>query len=433
MLKGHLQIELKDEKTKKVQVYEQDNMVTNAVASLLGIASNVSPYNNMMQNLIPIAKRALGGLFLFDGNLEEDPDNIHFPMDVHLVGCAGRVSNTVSKIIGSFNSAETHRTDTGYVSVWDFSTSQANGTIASLALTDYKCGEDPFYNTFATNSSINTDRSYTPLCIDSEKGIAYFYSGGKVYTKQLFSHIIRVASPYFGEEEELCDLNLTDPTHRNWSISNGYDGYLYAIYCPSHSKKETATIRVKKYKISDFSFKEESDQTFAVNNISPSGSSSPSYYLNENCVVSRGYLYIVQYNGECIYKINLSNTVDVKELKFGNCYVSSIFPRYNGGVLGWLRWTGTTGSGSKTTYYSPAIIYPDGKYKYKEESTATSSSSNYSYIGVEADNLFVAYPSSSYIYLSYMKNYLGTICNLSSPIVKTSAQSMKVTYTLTDV
>ena len=79
MLKGHLQIELKDEKTKKVQVYEQDNMVTNAVASLLGIASNVSPYNNMMQSLIPIAKRALGGLFLFDGNLEEDPDNIHFP------------------------------------------------------------------------------------------------------------------------------------------------------------------------------------------------------------------------------------------------------------------------------------------------------------------------------------------------------------------
>lgn len=37
MLKGHLQIELKDEKTKKVQVYEQDNMVTNAVASLLGL------------------------------------------------------------------------------------------------------------------------------------------------------------------------------------------------------------------------------------------------------------------------------------------------------------------------------------------------------------------------------------------------------------
>lgn len=46
MLKGHLQIELKDEKTKEVQVYEQDNMVTNAVADLLGIAGNVSPYSN---------------------------------------------------------------------------------------------------------------------------------------------------------------------------------------------------------------------------------------------------------------------------------------------------------------------------------------------------------------------------------------------------
>lgn len=92
-----------------------------------------------------------------------------------------------------------------------------------------------------------------------------------------------------------------------------------------------------------------------------------------------------------------------------------------------------TGSGSKTTYHSPAIIYPDGKYKYKEESTATSTNNNYSHIGVEADDLFVVDPNSSSIYLSYMKNYLGTICNLSSPIVKTSAQSMKVTYTLTDV
>lgn len=433
MLKGHLQIELKDEKTKEVQVYEQDNMVTNAVADLLGIAGNVSPYSNMMQNQIPIAKRALGGLFLFDGTLDEDPDNIHFPMDVHLVGSAGRVSNTASKIIGSFNSAETHRTDTGFVSVWDFSTSQANGTIASLALTDYRCGEDPFYNTLAVNNYIQADRSYTPLCFDTKKGIAYLYYYGKVYKKELFTNIIRVASPYFGEEEEWSDLNLTDPGYNSWSISNGYDGYLYAIYCQSHSKKETATIRVKKYKISDFSFKEEGDQTFSVNNISPSGSSAPGYYLSESCVVSKGYLYIVQYNGQCIYKINLSNTVDVKELKFGNCYVHSIFPRYNGGLLGWLRWTGTSGSGSKVTYYSPAILYPDGKYKYKEESTSTSSSSNYSYIGVESDNLLVIYPSSSSIYFAYMKNYLGTICNLSSPIVKTSAQSMKVTYTLTDV
>jgi hypothetical protein len=29
-------------------------------------------------------------------------------------------------------------------------------------------------------------------------------------------------------------------------------------------------------------------------------------------------------------------------------------------------------------------------------------------------------------------NYLGTICNLSNPVVKTAAASLKVIYTLTD-
>jgi hypothetical protein len=34
---------------------------------------------------------------------------------------------------------------------------------------------------------------------------------------------------------------------------------------------------------------------------------------------------------------------------------------------------------------------------------------------------------------SWAANYLGTINNLSSPITKTAAQTMKIIYTLTDV
>ena len=135
MLKGHLQIDLHNEITGEDKRIEQDNMVTNALGYLLGLAANAGGKGtNMFDDLLPAATKALGGLFLFDGTLTEDVNNVHFPMSVHLTGHAGQSANTASKLGGSINTAESGRTDTGYVNVWDFSTSQANGTIASLAL-----------------------------------------------------------------------------------------------------------------------------------------------------------------------------------------------------------------------------------------------------------------------------------------------------------
>lgn len=435
MLKGHLTIELKNENTGEVQKVEQDNMVTTAMAKLLGIVSNMSGYNssNYMSNILPIARHGLGGLFMFDGALEESEDNIHFPMDVHLTGSAGRVANISSKIMGSFDDNESGKTDTGYTSVWDFSTSQANGTIASLALTEYKGGEDPFANSiyYSSGTAMN-DTSY-PVGYDSKTGNIYFYKSGSVYKKKIFNHLITTSSPTFSEESLVKELGFTSPAYNNWNISNGYDGYLYAIYAQYHTSKSNVSIRVRRWKMDDFSFEEQSELNFSISNITNSSTSSPSYTLNERYAVSKGYLYFVSYDNKILYKVNLSNTVDVKELTFGDNLIQYIYPRYNGGLFGWLSWTGTTSSGTKQKYYSQAIIYPDGEYRYKEESTLTSCGEGNGLWGVEGDNLYnVTFRQSSY-YMSYSRLYLGTICNLASPVTKTSAQSMKVTYTLTDI
>ena len=42
MLKGHLQIELKNEETGEVETHEQTNMVTNALSNVLGISANAA-------------------------------------------------------------------------------------------------------------------------------------------------------------------------------------------------------------------------------------------------------------------------------------------------------------------------------------------------------------------------------------------------------
>lgn len=434
MLKGHLSIELKNEKTGEIKKVEQDNMVTNAIASVLGLAANCSAYNsNEMNHILPLATRGLGGLFMFDGTLEEKEDNIHFPMDVHLTGSGGRVANTASKITGSLNTAESGKTDTGYTSVWDFSTSQANGTIASLALTNYKAGEDPFYNEMIYDSSVYMNRYYSPIGYDAKKGIIYFYSEGKVYKKQMYTNIIDANSPTLGEEILIKDFSFEDPKYSYWDICNGYDGYLYAIYATSHSSKSTVTFRIKRWRIDDFSFEEDSELNFSLDNITNISTSSPNYTMSTRYSVSKGYLYFVSYDYDCVYKVNLSNTVDVKEIKLDGVRVHYILPRYNGGLFAWVSWPGVTSAGASTTYYSIAIIYSDGKFKYKDESTSTGTSENDYYTGIEGDNLYMVRFNKYYTAFAFARNYIGTICNLATPVVKTSAQSMKVTYTLTDI
>lgn len=67
MLKGHLQIELKNEETGEVETHEQTNMVTNAIANVLGIGANAeySSSTSLITYMLPVSKRGLGGVFLF--------------------------------------------------------------------------------------------------------------------------------------------------------------------------------------------------------------------------------------------------------------------------------------------------------------------------------------------------------------------------------
>ena len=59
--------------------------------------------------------------------------------------------------------------------------------------------------------------------------------------------------------------------------------------------------------------------------------------------------------------------------------------------------------------------------------------STFYYTALEGEKLNIFPTQANTLFYAYVRNYLGTICNLSSPVVKTSAQSMKITYTLTDV
>lgn len=73
------------------------------------------------------------------------------------------------------------------------------------------------------------------------------------------------------------------------------------------------------------------------------------------------------------------------------------------------------------------IIYPDGQVRMNGSKGG---------ISINGDKLYNLLTDSFISYRSFegfpVMSYLGTICNLTSPVIKTAATSMKITYTLTD-
>ena len=142
-IKGHSIIELTD-KTGKVERFEDDNMVTNALQLYLNDLGmyNISPIHMdaVRQSLIP---SLLGGLLIFDDNITENAANVICPSGVKMIGngAYGVTSNDDVTEMGSYNSAESGwMSDGQYKQVWDFTTTQANGNINCLCLTSANHG-----------------------------------------------------------------------------------------------------------------------------------------------------------------------------------------------------------------------------------------------------------------------------------------------------
>lgn len=152
MIKGHMTIELADGKTGKiVERHEDDNLVTNGVKHYFAnmgilnptpiLSGTSSQILNAHQNnlVIPL----FGGLLLFDTAQTENAEHIFVSGGTKMTGNGinGYTSNDSVTEFGSYNSEESGwQEDGSFKQVWDFTTSQANGTIACACLCPYNYG-----------------------------------------------------------------------------------------------------------------------------------------------------------------------------------------------------------------------------------------------------------------------------------------------------
>lgn len=443
MIKGHTTIELKDVKTGNVERFDDDNMITNALAHIFqnfGRNGGNLITNTDIKN--DIAKTLLGGILALDTALTEQATNVTVPGGVGMTGngCVDITSNDGVTEMGSYNSAESGWQNDGTLKmVWDFTTTQANGTIACVCLTSANGGYVGIGNA-TSHASKSTGRSLTAYAdddgdmpIDNED-----YGQDRIVRTSFADSIITIAdiddyTNYFEVAKiklhnhlvplTKVDIRTTQTTSPKVSTTEVTTPSAFLDFIAASSNKSRQKVYSDdgcKYWIFGDSiyntFKNNTD--YALLKIDTSNvatmitvrqnTGDDLIVSNRNFAVSNNKL--VFSDSSKTYFINLANLSDITSV---NTALGSIIDACNGRVYG--------------DYYVADTVLktcePINRNDYDDDLRGRSS-----------DNPIVAYQSSyadsSNIHFRHVLNYIATINNLSSPVAKTADKTMKITYVL---
>lgn len=478
-IKGHAVVELRDVETGKIQRVEHDNMLTNGLKYCLtpwlgkfsyatgGLTPQRMPNettetrksgNRSMMNHL------LGGIFLFQNNLEENADNVAFPTDNPLIGKGSwDAYSGIDTYRGSYNENESGLQDDGsYKHVWDFSTDQANGQISALALTTYEggicgCGFQKW--NYDTESAISSKPFFElgEIKIDNDM-VSSFKPFIRMSLNEIYFSIYQYNMEYniTYKEEHLSNLKKILLIKKKFPInciSPFYDYY-------NQYYAEEIEIEVP-----------EEFATFATNSTCTNETSDTYVYIYKSESIAAG-------KSVKIMRIRKSDlTTDVITVTNGTSY--TLF--FNGEVRFTDVFCFVWGTGKEGDNYLYRIILSNSDIAQVLEKTQTSMfgydmcmingylylnysvkdarcinthtleakehpyfkdsiNNNHKILNTDraAKNVFlqfISYKQSTSSKYGYAKVYLlantlMTINNLSSPVVKTAAQTMKVTYTI---
>lgn len=485
MIKGHAIIELKNTVTGETQRVEHDNMITNGLkyclTPWLGKYSFANTKTTEFQNTVDksnesrktgnasIMNHLLGGIFLFQNTLEENVENVAFPLDNPLIGKASYDTYTgIDTYRGSYNESESGLQEDGsYKHVWDFATNQANGQISALALTTNKggicgCGFKDWNPTTESEITeaplielgkiiINTEEcTEMSAFVDATQNVIYYATDknnvkyATLYadrylssTKKLFlkkkKFPLNQISPFYDYYNQYIEeeIELTVPDefatyiglNNIWSkttdnylyigkeetITPGGSGYIWRIKKTDMSSDIVSVINTTQYKLT-FEYKRicftdcycflmgiNSELTGYIyrinldnNDITLVKEPEPELYTYFQFEVINGYVYIkITNNSKKLFCIN-SETLDLK-----------YHPNFTWNFQGNTK-------NNNIERIAPNIFL----WMMKNSSTSTG-------------NIKYDYAS-----VNILANTLMTINNLSSPVTKTAAQTMKITYTI---
>lgn len=431
MLKGHAKIELKNEKTGKLDVIEHDNMITNGLNNILATATSMFSTEDLNSQYFPLNNKGMGGLLLFQNTLDESADNTLIPLEENnpLIGYASNdINSGTDTKRGSRNLTESIKLDNGYKFVWDFTTSQANGQISALALTHFGTAKGilssnilGLYNTLSITNNVSQDlinnAIRTAVDFDWNSNILTCIKTIDASTITVYKLKVYIGNVPIGINDAIRYVTLISQTNVTLSQSvlanttwhNSDDEYYYGFGGGDYYQYNPYSVyRIKK---SDYTL----DESFTF-------SGSTQYQQTDysgNWFKWNNNFYMVK--PDVIHVLNLDSKT------------FSII--YNGGRSIALSSRNYLHAGS-------VFIKPDNSVISRHSSNyffaeISSSNSETAFVSPNGIVLVLAYSYSygnysAWVQMGVVNEYLATINNLDSPVIKTSEQSMKITYTITE-
>lgn len=469
MLKGKTVIELTDVNTGEMEKVEKENMVTNALTELFRPLGLIKSPNLILNTYAPYYQKLLGGILLFDRAIEENPDNVFPPADACLVGCGcyGLQNNTVGKKRGGYNQVESELSlNNRYMKfVYDFTTSQANGTIGCICLTNVNGGLTSYgsddavqssggfmipvssyelkyvgadvagENTADKMSSIKIGISEQLFLIDRENDTAYYFrinneTSISIIRRRAYLKSISILENPKTQKALIDEFRLSElrtelkTTYISYNFDHA-DKSLYIISSASALKAgnlfQVTRISLEDWKVTQYEMANTTDATLKTSDYA--------------AYADGGYVYIKgNTNPYDVYKFEIGNAANVTKIKKHGAEEDNGTPKMS--VNGRVYYEYYSSNSSLNRMYILDTV-------------------NNTFLATEMDRIRgnnLVGSTASYVpvlnepmlyYLSYGRadgscfvmpcNYLATINNLATPVTKTADKTMKIIYTIQEV
>lgn len=467
MIKGKTKIELTNVHTGEVEVIEKENMITNALQYIFNPVGYIKAGSVMYgSDYVNYYATLTGGLLLLDKTVPENADNIFLDTSIGVTGCAvfDKQNTSDQTLRGSYNATETeidvvNRT---IKYVYDFDTAEANGTIACAALThayggysNRGCVKEPvreqypyfmsigsgtlkFSGSSAGISAYDRNLSYTTyganykfiFLIDAAKDMVYYFSVDSTTSITIRGYRANINTVSLFDTPSTGRTLLFEKTIVfSTAISQQYFSYNY--------DEETE----KLYVVSGASVNISNGGAFTITEIDVAGDYAVKqysmtnktgvalrmFYSRDNTLCYDGYIYLMPYSGTYnIYREEIGNAANVQKIDVAVRQSCPIFAKDKRVYF------------ANPSSYSPSwglyivetdsftLKYPEAKYLYD--------ASGRQFVPIKGVPMtyFMSCGTSDGVF-GIRTDYLATINNLDSPVVKTAEKTMKVTYTLSEV
>ena len=469
MLEGRVKITLHNPTTGKSEIIEGHNAPTNALADIFaGNYGGLLNYNSFAD----LYNTYLGGVLLFENALDPTAPNDY--------GIPARTSNKCIAHAGQTpltspadDTTRGNPNDTGTVLtsgstklVYEWGTSQGNGTISSLGLThtdvgSYGCGVnstaqkslDPFAEVACMSKTYSYgDNANAPVAINGNiaYNVALFDDNGttkaKIYATPINSNKFKLQGGSLVPLTAYAQ-NFTVTLGGNYNL-NAYNSDFYydfnftagtltlfgvpteggttllkdVVNLTSHAVT-SSSITVTGAKLWKFTYQ---NNTTGYYNAPLPYPTKALVYNDYVYVYAGGYTDEYDRHPSKMFRVNLSNTADISEVDLSDL-------DNEGSLYG----NGYTRTAERFAALGGIIVHDsfliNGEKAFAVNLKQPAASANYVYTNGSSISSPVVALGDTMNCISICKLYLATKFNLANAVTKTAAQSMTVEYTLTEV